>query len=62
MSFYRLHFADKTVAYDGIIDLLNTLKDISGWDYSKEGYKVAGTLIPEENAMLFDLRNAEVLN
>lgn len=43
-------------------DLLNTLKDISGWDYSKEGYKVAGTLIPEENAMLFDLKNAEVLN
>ena len=43
-------------------DLLNTLKDISGWDYSKEGYKVAGTLISEENAMLFDLKNAEVLN
>ena len=42
-------------------DLLNTLKDIAGWDYTKEGYKVTGTLIPEEQAMLFDLNNAETL-
>lgn len=43
-------------------DLLNTLKDITGWDYTKAGYKVLGTLIPEENAMLFDLNTAEILN
>lgn len=42
-------------------DLLNTLKDIAGWDYTKEGYKVTGTLVPEEQAMLFDLNNAETL-
>ena len=27
LDFYRVHFADKTVAYDGIIDLLNKLKE-----------------------------------
>lgn len=43
-------------------DLLNTLKDIAGWDYSKEGYKVSGVLIPEEQAMLFDLKSYEVLS
>lgn len=42
-------------------DLLNTIKDITGWDYSKDGYKVVGSLIPEEQAMLFDLNNAEIL-
>ena len=42
-------------------DLLNTLKDITGWDYTKAGYKVLGTLIPEENAMLFNLSEAEIL-
>ncbi len=43
-------------------DLLNTIKEITGWDYSKEGYKVAGTLVVEEQAMLFDLNNPEILN
>ena len=43
-------------------DLLNTIKEITGWDYSKEGYKAAGTLISEEQAMLFDLNNPEILN
>ncbi len=43
-------------------DLLNTIKEITGWDYSKEGYKVAGTLVSEEQAMLFDLNNPEILN
>ena len=27
LDFYRVHFADKTVAYDGIINLLKTLKE-----------------------------------
>ena len=43
-------------------DLLNTIKEITGWDYSKEGYKAAGTLISEEQAILFDLNNPEILN
>lgn len=43
-------------------DLLNTIADITGWDYEKESYKIEGELIPEEKAMLFDFNNAEILN
>ena len=42
-------------------DLLNTIKEMMNWDYSSESYKVAGTLLGEESAMLFDLENAEVI-
>ena len=42
-------------------DLLNTLQEITGWDLSSDGYKVDGTLIKEENAMLFDLNNGKIL-
>lgn len=43
-------------------DLLNNIKAMMGWDYTKESYRVEGTLLPEESAMLFDLNNAEFLN
>lgn len=43
-------------------DLLNTVTAMTGWDLAKEGYKVEGRLIPEENAMLFDLKYAEPLD
>ena len=43
-------------------DLLNTITAITGWNLEKKGYKVEGQLIPEENAMLFDLNNAEPLD
>lgn len=43
-------------------DLLNTIKSITGWNLSKEGYKVEGQLVPEERAMLFDLTMAEPLD
>lgn len=39
-------------------DLLNTLRDMMGWDYTKESYKAEGKLIPEENAIIFELNNA----
>lgn len=42
-------------------DLLNTITAITGWNLDKKGYKVEGQLIPEENAMLFDLNKAESL-
>ena len=42
-------------------DLLNTLQEITGWDLSMYGYKVDGTLLKEEGAMLFDLNNGKIL-
>lgn len=42
-------------------DLLNTLQDITGWDLSKDSYRVDGILVVEENAMLFDLKTAKIL-
>ena len=44
-----------------IKDLLNTLQEITGWDLSKDGYRVDGVLIKEEGAMLFDLNNYKIL-
>ena len=43
-------------------DLLNTIQRMTGWDLSKEGYRVDGILLKEENAMLFNLNTAIVLN
>lgn len=43
-------------------DLLNTMQEITGWDLSKEAYRVNGTLLKEEDAMLFDLNSAISLN
>ncbi len=43
-------------------DLLNTLQEITGWDLSKDGYRIDGILIKEENAMLFDLNNGKILS
>ncbi|MGN1372554.1 MAG: hypothetical protein ACI4VK_00745 [Candidatus Coproplasma sp.] len=42
-------------------DLLNTLSDLMGWDLKSESYKVMGTLIPNESAMIFDLSKAELI-
>ncbi len=39
-------------------DLLNTITAITGWKLNLKGYKVEGRMIPEENAMLFDLNDA----
>lgn len=43
-------------------DLLSTLRDMMGWNLELESYRVEGQLLKEENAMLFDLNNAENLS
>ena len=40
-------------------DLLNTISEITEWDLVNDSYKVLGTHLIEENAMLFDLDKAE---
>ena len=42
-------------------DLLNTLERIMGWDLKKTSYRVEGMVLPEENAVLFDLTKAGAL-
>lgn len=42
-------------------DLLNTFQNMMDWDLNKCSYRVCGTLIKEEAAMLFDLKTAELL-
>lgn len=39
-------------------DLLNNLEELMDWDLQQESYRVAGTLIRQENIMLFDLHAA----
>ena len=43
-------------------DLLNTISEMMGWDLSSESYKVLGTHLIEESAMLFELDSAEEIN
>lgn len=42
-------------------DLLNTIKTMMKWDLDKDSYRTEGELIPDEQAMIFDLNNASVL-
>ena len=42
-------------------DLLNTSQGMMEWDLTADAYKVDGILLKEENAMLFDLKNATKL-
>lgn len=43
-------------------DLLNTIMTMMGWNLEKESYRTEGELIPEEQAIIFDLNNASILN
>lgn len=44
-------------------DLLNTLQEITGWDLKKSsGYRVDGTFLKDEHAVLFDLKEAKPLS
>ncbi len=36
-------------------DLLNTLSEMMGWNLEKQGYRIVGTFLREEQAVLFDL-------
>ncbi|MDD3336985.1 MAG: hypothetical protein PHI98_16000 [Eubacteriales bacterium] len=42
-------------------DLLNTLQDIMGWDLKSKAYRVDGSFVKSENAILFDLNRATEL-
>ncbi len=42
-------------------DLLNTIKDIMQWNIEEKLYRIEGKLIHEENAILFDLNQANIL-
>lgn len=39
-------------------DLINTIVELTGWDLKKCGFRVDGTLVREENVMLFNLNEA----
>ena len=39
-------------------DLMNTITDMMDWELEEKSYRVNGTLIKEENAMLFDFSQA----
>lgn len=44
-------------------DLLNTLQEITGWDLKQgSGYRVDGTFLKDEHAVLFDLKEARPLS
>lgn len=42
-------------------DLLNTLTEMMDWDLEKDSFRIEGHLLRDEKAMLFDLKQAEVL-
>jgi hypothetical protein len=42
-------------------DLLNSLSELMDWDLKKVAHRVEGKMLPEENAMLFDLTTAKDL-
>ncbi len=42
-------------------DLLNTLQAITGWNLNEKAFRVEGTLLKSERAMLFDLSEATEL-
>lgn len=42
-------------------DLLNTLQQMMDWDLEKDAFRINGTFIENESAMLFDLNDAKLL-
>lgn len=46
-----------SVRYNGR-DFLNTIKGMMGWNLDVDSFKIEGTHIKEENAMLFDFKAA----
>lgn len=42
-------------------DLLNTLQSMMGWNLNEKAFRVEGTLLKTENAMLFELLKATEL-
>lgn len=42
-------------------DLIHTIQDMMGWDLTKEGFRIDGTLLKDEHAIMFDLNMASEL-
>ena len=42
-------------------DLLNTIQEMMDWDLSMDSFRISGSLLEEEEAMLFDLTTAKRL-
>ena len=62
VSFYKENAKNILSVRWNAKDLLNTLQDMTGWDLSKNAYRIDGTLIKEEDAMLFDFTTAKCLS
>lgn len=60
--FYKTKKADaRSIRWNGK-DLLNTIQDIMGWKLEEStGFRVDGTHLKDEDAMLFDLNTATQL-
>ncbi|REC32986.1 hypothetical protein CF160_11335 [Enterococcus pseudoavium] len=43
-------------------ELLQTISKMMNWDLDNASYKVSGEYFPEDMAIIFDLRNAEVVS
>ena len=43
-------------------DLLNTFQDLMGWDLKQQAYRIEGTHLKDEHAILFDLTQATPLS
>lgn len=61
VAFYKQRSSDVISVRWNSRDLLNTLQCLMDWDLRKNGYKVDGTLLRAEKAMLFDLKEAKEL-
>lgn len=62
VEFYKEKPNVKTISVRwNVKDLLNTLQDIMGVDLEKSSYRIEGSFIKEENAVLFDLTEAKEL-
>lgn len=58
VQFYKQNRKDiLSVRWNGR-DLLNTLRELLGDDLQRHGFRIDGTLLREEHAMLFDLNKA----
>ena len=62
IAFYKKKENSKILSVRwNVKDLLNTLQEITGWNLTSDGYRIDGTLIKEENAILFDLNHGKKL-
>lgn len=43
-------------------ELIKTLSKMMDWDLSKKAYKVDGEYLPDEQALVFDLKNATTID